>query len=140
MGGTLLWSRPLLERRKHRRVSADLRCFRRASPKAPGQYIGCTENLSRNGVLIRWERDQTDPELPRVGDGIALEVEWPVRRGSEWRYLWCRGRVVRVRRISATGPALVAVCVYGMRFRGTVAAEPVWRKTDGACAGPPWLM
>jgi hypothetical protein len=140
MGGTLLWSKPLLERREHRRVSAALRCFRLASPRAPGQYIGFTDNLSRNGTLIRWEREQTDPELPRVGDSIALEVEWPVNHGSQRTYLWCRGRVVRVRRTSATGPALVAIRAHWMQFRSRVAAEPVARKVAGASAGPPWLM
>lgn len=140
MGGTLLWSKPLLERREHRRVSAALRCFRLVSPRAPGQYTGFTDNLSRNGMLIRWEREQADPELPRVGDPIALEAEWPVNHGLQRTYLWCRGRVVRVRRTSATGPALVGLHVQWMQFRSRVAVEPVWRKTDEASAGPPWLM
>jgi hypothetical protein len=99
MSGTLLWNKPLLERQQRRRVSAELRCFRAASPGAPGQQLGLTQNLSRTGVLIHWEREPTDPELPGVGDRIALEVEWPVSRGAERRYLWCRGRVVRVRRL-----------------------------------------
>jgi hypothetical protein len=140
MSGTLLGSKPLLERRQRRRVSAELRCFRAASPRAPGQYIGLTQNLSRDGVLLRWEQEATDPKLPGVGERVALEVEWPANRSSERRYLWCRGRVVRVRRISQTGPALVAIRVDGMQFRSRVAAEPAGREIAGASVGPPWLM
>jgi hypothetical protein len=135
MAGALLWSRPVLERREHRRVNANLRCFRRAAPRAPGQYIGLTENLSRTGLLIHWEREPTDPELPGVGDQLILEVEWPVNRGFERRYLCCRGRVAWVQPASTTGPALVAIRAHGMQFRSRVAAMPAATETTGAGAG-----
>ncbi len=53
-----------------------------------------TENISRDGMLLRWE----DPgaRLPNVGEMLIVEVELPEQEGFERRCIRCQTTVARV--------------------------------------------
>jgi hypothetical protein len=83
--------------------------------------VGVAENLSRNGLLIRWKGAERLPPLPDIGASLEVAVEWPVRGPSGQLFLLCQGKVVRVS-VEAEGAArLVAMKVIRMSFRNTLS-------------------
>jgi hypothetical protein len=88
---------------------------------ALGPCIGVTGNVSRNGLLIRWEGAEGIPQLPDIGATLVVALEWPVQGPSGQIFLWCFGRVVRVS-IGAEGDARhVAIKVGRMSFRNVLS-------------------
>jgi hypothetical protein len=75
-----------------------------------------TENMSRNGLLLRWESSALAP-LPRVGDLLTIEVELPAHHGFEQKCIHCQATVVRVSGGHAGGPPRVGLSVNYMDFR-----------------------
>jgi hypothetical protein len=71
-----------------------------------------TENISRNGLLLRWTRSSP---LPEAGSAMRVEVELPSEGVFAPRLLQCDSTVVRV--IPADGgESHVALKVSTMRF------------------------
>ena len=71
-----------------------------------------TENISRNGLLLRWTRSAPVPE---TGSSMRVEVELPSEGVFAPRLLQCDSTVVRVIPIDG-GNSHVALKVGSMRF------------------------
>ena len=113
--------RPGLERREHSRVECHLSC-RLAMPwNALDPCVGVAENLSRNGLLIRWKGAERVPQLPDIGASLAVALEWPVRGPSGQLFLLCQGKVVRVWAEAEGAARFVAMEVSRMSFRNTLS-------------------
>ena len=99
-----------------------------AAPAAAGATVSQqTEDVSRTGMLIRWEAGAGRP--PRVGEALVAEIQLPSNPQFGERVMHFRGRVVRVSK--ADGNALmIAVQASGSRFRA-----PRHRPMENACAG-----
>jgi len=100
-----------MERRIHDRVELQLSCSLASSGDNPEPLIGVTENISRGGVLIRWNAEPATIPLPSSGNTIAIAVKLPAGP----RYLRCFGRVVRVSTMRSKA-TLVAVEIQRMSF------------------------
>jgi c-di-GMP-binding flagellar brake protein YcgR len=118
-----------MERRKRTRVKLKMPCHIAAPAEAASTAI-CqkTEDVSRTGMLIRWEAGGGRP--PRVGEALTAEIQLPANPQFGERVMHFRGRVVRVSK--AEGNALmIAVQAGRSRFR---APKPA-REAEPACAG-----
>jgi hypothetical protein len=87
-----------------------------------------TENISRNGLLLRLESLHTPIALPRIGDIVTVDVELPANRHFGQKYLRCRGAVVRVAS-ARRSPARIALSVTQMEFCNSL------RRAAGKAAG-----
>jgi integration host factor subunit beta len=104
------------DRRGYPRVNAGWPCLLVAkASQSLGALIGVTENIGRRGVLIRWQ-PEVPLEAPKLGDELAVAVEWPLGRGGGARYVRCLGRVVRAAAAAAGEQPLVAIEFRRMNF------------------------
>ena len=71
-----------------------------------------TENISRNGLLLRWTRPAP---VPDPGATLRVEVELPSDGVFAPRLIRCESTVVRILK-NDDGPAQVALRVNTMRF------------------------
>ena len=93
---------------------ADLRLSCRIVDGAGVSENSCetTENISRNGLLLRWTRSAP---IPQTGASMRVEVELPSEGVFAPRLLQCESTVVRV--IPGDGgQSQVALKVSAMRF------------------------
>ena len=74
-----------------------------------------TENISRDGMLLRWE-DSTG-RLPSVGQMLIVEVELPEQEGFERRCIRCQTTVARVHAESDGTFTWVGLRIHAMDFR-----------------------
>src|SRR5258708_30017364 len=101
-----------IDRRTLSRYDMQLVCH-----AGPGRVIsepvaGVVENISRGGMLMRW--DETVP-VPDAGSSLVVEVILPENTEFGPRIMRCRTRVVRI--VSRTGRrALVALKIDQIRF------------------------
>ena len=102
---------PPVEKRRHERVSVELRCAFVGTSPVVERWIGVTQNISRQGLLIRWPRGRLAEEVLRVGRSVWVEVDWPTENPSGKTYLRCQGKVVRISKDPETGATLVAVYI-----------------------------
>lgn len=105
-----------LERRGHSRLDLELGVYRTGSDGARVR-LGTTLNVSRSGVLLRWEY----PLTPAIADKLTLEMETPFAHAGS-RRLCCQGKVTRVS--PSGGGWLVAVMIAHMRFRAVSRKPP----------------
>jgi hypothetical protein len=75
----------------------------------------CTENMSRDGMLLRWEG--AGAALPRVGDLLIVEVDLPEQQGFERRCIRCQATVARVQPEEGGSFAWVGLSVHAMDFK-----------------------
>lgn len=109
----------------------ELRCAVTA-PKKDRILVGPTQNISRTGLLIRW--NTVASWLPRPGDRLVVELELPrVDDPFKERWLCCRGRVVWVSD-AKNGVALVAVKVGRMEFCSYPRRKPLAVEIDSGVA------
>ena len=73
---------------------------------------GTTENISRDGILMRWHEGVL---LPDVGSGLTVEFTLPESEGFGQRLLRCRTTVVRIDE-SEDGRKSVAMRIDGINF------------------------
>jgi len=80
----------------------------------PPRYVGVTENISRGGVLVLWDRQKAD--LPQVGELLTVDLELPANHTFGRKSMHCETTAMR---ISTTddGPARVALNTDRMEFR-----------------------
>jgi hypothetical protein len=89
-----------------------------------------TENISRDGMLLRWE----DPgaRLPQVGEMLIVEVELPEQQGFERRCIRCQTTVARVEAEPEAALWWVGLRIHAMDFRvaqvACVRREPVYNE------------
>jgi hypothetical protein len=101
-----------MDRRTKSRVALRLSC-RIDSGSLPSENSGdTTENISRNGLLLRWTR--TAP-VPRPGSTLRVEVELPSDGVFAPRLIRCESSVVRVI-AGPDGHSHIALKVHTMRF------------------------
>jgi len=109
-------ARTLLERtdrRRAKRISLRLTCRLVPCPEGVPD-AGVTRDVSRQGILVRW-----DPRLslPEVNERIAVEVELPELEGFPRRCIRCQATVVRIDPGGEASGALVGLRVIGMDLR-----------------------
>src|SRR6185312_10362042 len=73
---------------------------------------GTTENISRNGLLLRWTRPAP---VPQAGSALRVEVELPSEGVFAPRVIRCDSTVVRVI-AGDDGQSRIALKVDTMRF------------------------
>ena len=85
-----------------------------------------TENISRNGLLLRWTRPTP---VPKTGSALRVEVELPSDGVFAPRLIRCESTVVRVI-AGDKGQSHIALKVNTMRFVDDPAR--LWPCTPGA--------
>ena len=86
-----------------------------------------TENVSRNGILMRWVASVPLPEVSRT---LTLDIQLPENSDFGPRIMRCRATVVRVCSYPRHQPS-VAFQIRNMRF-----VKPRTRKTTDLAAMP----
>jgi c-di-GMP-binding flagellar brake protein YcgR len=74
-----------------------------------------TENISRDGMLLRWE--DSSARLPNVGQMLIVEVELPEQEGFERRCIRCQTTVARVHAEPGATFTWVGLRIHAMDFR-----------------------
>jgi hypothetical protein len=74
-----------------------------------------TENISRDGMLLRWE--DSGARLPAVGEMLIVEVELPEQEGFERRCIRCQTTVARVHAEPDATFTWVGLRIHAMDFR-----------------------
>jgi len=86
-----------------------------------------TENISRDGMLLRWE--DASARLPNVGEMLIVDVELPEQEGFERRCIRCQTTVARVHVEPGATITWVGLRIHAMDFRVaqgfSVHREPV---------------
>jgi len=103
-----------MNRRRSTRVAVRLGCHV-VWPQGGQPTAMMTENMSRDGMLLRWE-DNGRP-LPRVGDMLIVEVDLPEQQGFERRCIRCQATVARIHREAEGSFAWVGLAVHAMDFK-----------------------
>ena len=101
-----------MDRRNKSRVDLRLSCRIDGSSQTSDNSGETTENISRNGLLLRWTRTSPAPE---AGSAMRVEVELPSDGAFAPRLIRCESTVVRVIK-GGDGPAQIALKVHTMRF------------------------
>ncbi len=81
-----------------------------------------TENISRDGMLLRWEHSSA--RLPQVGVMLIVEVELPEREGFERRCIRCQTTVARVHAEPGATFTWVGLRIHAMDFRVAQGLTP----------------
>jgi hypothetical protein len=101
-----------MDRRNKDRHNLQLVCLAQAGTAHSAPLEGMTENMSRDGILLRW---LDSVPLPEIGAALSVEVELP---SSEFgpRVMKCSTTVVRITRRS-NGVRSVGLRIEKVRFR-----------------------
>ncbi len=99
------------------RYEVRLSCQVSSPGKVFADLTGVTQNMSRSGLLLELEQDESAARLPEVGQAARILLELP-RATLERRCVECLGRVVRIDR---KGPA-VAFEFRRVTFTGSSSA------------------
>jgi len=86
-----------------------------------------TENISRDGMLLRWE-DSASERIPSVGEMLIVEVELPEQEGFERRCIRCQTTVARVHAEPNSELTWVGLRIHAMDFR-VAQAPPLQRES-----------
>jgi hypothetical protein len=86
-----------MDRRNKARHNLQLLCLAGDETAYSAPLEGVTENMSRDGILMRW---LDSVPLPAVGSTLTVEVQLPVNPDVDPRVMCCETTVVRI-----TGPA-----------------------------------
>ena len=110
-----------MERRKRDRVNVRLEC--RIGPAGQAEQGPCnvTENISRTGMLIRW--DWATSAAPMVGDRFLAKLKLPASPMFGQRWMLFQSEVVRVSQ-AADAALLVAVTGSPLRISQIDAPSP----------------
>jgi hypothetical protein len=117
-----------MDRRTKDRVELQLKCCVNAGRITAVSARALTENVSRTGILIRWN---AETPLPAVDSKFILDVELPENSEFGQRIMRCRVSVVRALPAMDRYPE-VALKIHSMRFAKTkpiVDAAP-WSPYD----------
>src|SRR5438067_3251466 len=100
-----------MDRRNKDRHNLQLVCVANAGTAYTAPFEGVTENMSRDGMLLRWLHSVP---LPEIGSVLKVEVELPVSEFGP-RVMCCATTVVR---ITGTGASRsVGLRIDNVRFR-----------------------
>jgi hypothetical protein len=101
-----------MDRRKTSRVDLRLTCRIVNQGLVSENSGGTTENISRNGLLLRWTRPVP---VPQTGAALRVELELPSEGMFAPRVIRCDSTVVRVI-AGENGQSYIALKVNTMRF------------------------
>jgi c-di-GMP-binding flagellar brake protein YcgR len=101
-----------MDRRTKSRVELRLSCRIDGDSLVSENSGETTENISRNGLLLRWTRNAPVPE---AGSALRVEVELPSDGSFAPRLIRCESTVVRII-MGAEGRSQIALKVHTMRF------------------------
>jgi len=101
-----------MDRRTRSRVDLQLSCRIEGGKMLSENSGDTTENISRNGLLLRWTR--TTP-IPTIGTKLRVEVELPSDGQFAPRLIRCESTVVRVIQ-GEDGSSQVGLRVDTMKF------------------------
>lgn len=82
-----------MDRRGKSRIDVQLRCRIDGTGVLSENSGNTTENISRNGLLLRWSRNEP---TPAIGTALRVEVELPTDGQFAPRLIRCESKVVRV--------------------------------------------
>jgi c-di-GMP-binding flagellar brake protein YcgR len=107
-----------MERRERDRVNVRLQC--RIDQRGRRESAACnvTENISRTGMLIRWEQERS--AVPGVGDSVVVKLKLPANPLFGQRWMLFQAQVVRV---SEAADESLMVAVAGSPVR--VSSAPI---------------
>jgi c-di-GMP-binding flagellar brake protein YcgR len=74
-----------------------------------------TENISRDGMLLRWE--DSSARVPNVGEMLIVEVQLPEQEGFDQRCIRCQTTVARVHAEPGAPFTWVGLRIHAMDFR-----------------------
>lgn len=103
---------PQTDRRIETRLDLQLSCRVDGTRVISEKSGTTTENISRNGLLLRWTRSTP---APAIGSRLRVEVELPSDGAFAPRLIRCNSTVVRVI-TDETGIQHVGLRVRSMRF------------------------
>lgn len=86
---------PAVERRGCQRFPIAFPCFAESDGQPGLRRVGATVNISRSGLLIRWELAEGQARIPSPGEPMTVDLELSHCRLSS-RFLRFSGVVVRV--------------------------------------------
>jgi len=109
-----------MNRRSSTRVAVRLVCHV-VWPQDGDRSAMLTENMSRDGMLLRWE--DTGARLPNVGEMLIVEVDLPEQEGFEPRCIRCQTTVARVHAEPGATFTWVGLRIHAMDFRVAQAAS-----------------
>jgi c-di-GMP-binding flagellar brake protein YcgR len=101
-----------MDRRTKSRVDLQLSCRIDGGNLISENSGDTTENISRNGLLLRWTRTAPAPE---AGSALRVEVQLPSDGAFAPRLIRCESTVVRVLK-GSDGQSQIALKVHTMRF------------------------
>jgi PilZ domain len=94
----------LINRRENPRIEIKLQCY--VSGPASYRRCACTENISRNGLLIAWKDEGGGVPLPNLGEMVTVEIELPAHPSFGPKCIHFQGAVMRVSNESADGASI----------------------------------
>ncbi|HVN02778.1 MAG TPA: PilZ domain-containing protein [Bryobacteraceae bacterium] len=103
-----------MNRRSSTRVAVRLVCHV-VWPQSGERGAMWTENISRDGMLLRWE--ESSGPAPNVGEMLIVEVELPEQEGFERRCIRCQTTVARVQPEGEANFTWVGLHIHAMDFR-----------------------
>jgi hypothetical protein len=104
------------DRRQEQRLDVQRPCKVRPAAAPAVEMTGITENVSRSGMLVKFENSVISDLLPAVGEGVRITFDLPRNANFTPRSLECTGRIVRASD-KAGDRAELAVEVHTMRIR-----------------------
>src|SRR5690242_2074449 len=107
-----------MDRRTKARLDLQLLCRIGTERLVSAPLEGLTENVSRDGMLMRWREPFP---LPEVGCRLTVDVQLPTNSGTSPRLMRCGATVVRIVGESTGHPA-VGLRIDSVRF---VESTPV---------------
>lgn len=105
-----------MDRRVDARLDVRLPCHVAFPESKSRLFVGVTENMSRSGILVIWNRNGPHLRIPRPGELLTAEIELPPSHAFGRKCMHCQVRVVRVS-APDTGIARVAFQIEQMQFR-----------------------
>src|SRR5215467_1669622 len=105
-----------INRRETPRIDVKLKCHVNSPRVWSNGFVGVTENISRNGLLLVWNGSEAGTRMPRVGDLISMDIELPAHHDFPSKCIHCQGTVVRVS-VNGDEAPRVALSVNYMKFR-----------------------
>lgn len=91
---------------------------------------GFTTNVSRSGMLVRFQASALSPTLPKLGEFARIFIDLPSNGSFTPRSLECAGQVVRVAGDESDDPEL-AFEILSMKIRARQTPRAPRKRVSG---------
>ena len=109
-----------MDRRTTSRLDVELKCCVGSTRVVARPYKAVTKNVSRSGMLMRWD---LGVPVPLVGRKLTVDLELPENSDFGPRVMQCRATVVRIEDAS-TESQTVALRIHSMKFIQDLTRKP----------------